>query len=203
MRRRARKFYHEMKTRRSIRQFSSRRVRRELIDLCVRTAHTAPSGANCQPWHFVVISDAVVKRRVRRAAEAEERKFYRGQSTREWVSALATLGTGPDKPFLEVAPYLIVVFMLTYGVGPEGQRIMHYYPSESVGLAAGFLIAALHQVGLATLTYTPSPMRFLNRLLGRPAHERPFLILATGHPASGAVVPKLTRKRFEEVTTFL
>ncbi len=203
MKQRAADFYAEMRRRRSVRDFSDRPVPREVIEECLRAAGTAPSGANMQPWHFVVVSDPVIKRRIREAAEAVEEAFYRRRASKEWLDALAPLRTDARKPFLEVAPYLIVVFAQSYGVAPDGHKIKHYYVSESVGIATGMLITALHHAGLATLTYTPSPMRFLQEILDRPSNERPFLILVTGYPAEGAQVPIISKKPLGEIATFV
>ncbi len=201
MRSRAAAFAAEMARRRTVRQFSDRAVPREVIDDCLRAAATAPSGANMQPWHFVVVSDLGAKRRIREAAEAEERAFYGGRAPKEWLDALALLGTDENKPYLEAAPYLIAVFAQAYGVGPGGRKFKHYYAHESVGIASGILIAAIHHAGLVSLTHTPSPMGFLNRILGRPVNERPFLLLVVGYPAENAVVPEITKKPFEEIVT--
>ncbi len=203
MRRRAETFRAELARRRSVRQFSDRPVPREIIEECLRTAGSAPSGANMQPWHFVVVSDADLKRRIREGAEEEEREFYRTRAPKEWLAALAPLGTDEHKPFLEVAPYLIVVFMQRHGVAADGRTFKHYYAQESVGLATGLLIAAVHHAGLASLTHTPSPMGFLNEILGRPEQERPFLILVVGYPAADAVVPDISRKPLNEIATFV
>jgi nitroreductase len=203
MHRRAQAFRAELARRRSVRQFSDRPVPREIIEECLRTAGSAPSGANMQPWHFVVVSDAEVKRRIREGAEEEEREFYRTRAPREWLEALVPLGTDEHKPFLEAAPYLIVVFTQRYGVAAEGRRFKHYYARESVGLATGLLIAAVHNAGLVSLTHTPSPMGFLNEILGRPEEERPFLILVVGYPADNAVVPDISRKPLNEIATFV
>ena len=203
MRRRAETLRAELARRRSVRQFSDRPVSREIIEECLRTAGSAPSGANMQPWHFVVVSDAEVKRRIREGAEEEEREFYRTRAPKEWLDALAPLGTDEHKPFLEIAPYLIVVFMQRYGVAADGRSFKHYYAQESVGLATGLLIAAVHNAGLASLTHTPSPMGFLNEILGRPEQERPFLILVVGYPAAEAVVPDIGRKPLNEIATFV
>lgn len=202
MRERAHDFYAELDRRRTVREFSDRLVPREIIDDCLRAAGTAPSGANLQPWHFAVVSGAETKRRIRLAAEAEEREFYERRAPEEWLRALAPLGTDSDKPFLETAPYLIGVFLQKYGVLPDGTKVKHYYPQESVGLATGMLIAALHHAGLVTLTHTPSPMGFLNEILGRPKHERPFLLLVTGYPAPDAKVPDIQRKRLDEYVSY-
>ena len=194
----------ELARRRSVRQFSDRAVPRELVATCLRAAGSAPSGANMQPWHFVAVgADAALRRRLRVAAEAEEREFYARRAPPEWLAALEPLGTDSDKPFLETAPWLIAVFAQRYGVLPDGRKVKHYYPLESVGIATGMLITALHHAGLATLTHTPSPMAFLNELLGRPANERPFLLLVTGYPASDATVPDIARKPLAEIATFL
>jgi nitroreductase len=203
MRRRAADFYAEMRRRRSVRHFSDRPVPRDVIENCLRAAATAPSGANMQPWRFVVVSDPEVKRRIRAGAEAEEHEFYHGRAPQEWLEALAPLGTDEHKPFLETAPYLIVIFAQGYGLLPDGRRVKHYYAQESVGIAAGMLITALHHAGLASLTHTPSPMNFLNAILSRPAHERPFLILVVGYPARDAVVPDIGKRPLEEIATFL
>jgi nitroreductase len=193
----------EVARRRSVRDFSARPVPCAVIEDCLRAAGSAPSGANMQPWHFVVVSDPAVKRRVREAAEAEERAFYAGRAPDEWLAALAPLGTDWQKPFLEVAPYLIAVFAQAHGFGADGQKINHYYVQESVGIAVGFLIAALHHAGLATLTHTPSPMGFLRELLGRPVNERPYVLLVVGYPAPGAQVPDIQRKALDEIATFI
>ena len=201
--RRSEAFCSEMARRRSVRHFSDRPVPREVIENCVRTAGTAPSGANMQPWHFVVVSDPEVKRRIRDAAETAERAFYEGRATEEWLSALTPLETDVHKPFLDTAPYLIVVFAQRYGLDSEGQKIQHYYVSESVGIATGILLTAVHHAGLAALTYTPSPMGFLNQILGRPENERPFLILVVGYPAEEATVPDVQKKPMDEITTII
>ncbi len=190
---RARDFYAHIRLRRTVRDFDSRPVPRAVIDDCLRAAGTAPSGANQQPWFFSVITQPAHKRRLREAAEAEEREFYAQRAPQEWLQALAPLGTDASKPFLEVAPVLIAIFAQKYGVhadGPHrGEKFSHYYVPESVGIATGFLIAALHHVGLATLTHTPSPMGFLNEICGRPASEKPSVLLVVGYPAAGCQVP--------------
>lgn len=205
MRRRVGAFYEDIRRRRTVRDFSPRPVPRDIIEQAVRAAGTAPSGANMQPWHFVVVSDPGIKSRIRSGAEEEERAFYHGRAPREWLDALAPLGTDEHKPFLEAAPYLVVVFALSYGVLPDGQKVKNYYVQESVGIAVGLLITALHQAGLATLTHTPSPMRFLNEILGRPSNERPYLVLVTGYPAEAARVPAAggRKKTLAEIATFL
>ena len=189
MRESAKKFLTEMRRRRTVRDYDSRPVPMEVIDDAIATAGTAPSGANQQPWHFVVITDAATKRRIREAAEAEEKEFYAGRAPQEWLEALAPLGTDPEKPFLEEAPVLIAIFAERWGVKPDGTKISHYYVPESVGIATGFLIAALHRAGLVTLTHTPSPMGFLNEICKRPEREKAVILLVVGYPKSGARVP--------------
>ncbi|MEZ5498057.1 MAG: nitroreductase family protein [Steroidobacteraceae bacterium] len=200
---RARDFADEMSLRRTVREFSDRSVPREVIASCLRAAATAPSGANQQPWRFVAVADGDIKRRIRAAAEAEEREFYQHRAPQEWLDALAPLGTDADKPFLEVAPWLIAVFIERIGLDAEGRRAKRYYPDESVGLATGILIAALHHAGLATLTHTPSPMKFLNEILDRPKdRERPFLLLVAGYPAADCRVPRIERLPFDTIAQF-
>lgn len=202
MRERAAAFASELSRRRSVRAFSDRPVEREVIEECLRAAASAPSGANKQPWHFVVVSDPRVKRRIREAAEAEEREFYHRRASEEWLDALEPLETDEHKPFLETAPYLVAVFAQLHGW--EGERkVKHYYVNESVGIAVGFLIAALHHAGLACLTHTPSPMGFLAEILERPKGERPYLLLPVGYPAPDAEVPVLEKKSLAEHTTFV
>jgi nitroreductase len=203
MRRRAAAFYAEVRRRRTVRDFSDRPVPREVVEDCLRAAGTAPSGANMQPWQFVAVGDPALKRRIREAAEAEERAFYGGRASPEWLAALAPLGTDADKPFLERAPWLIAVFAQAYGALPDGRKVKNYYVQESVGIATGLLIAACHHAGLVTLTHTPSPMGFLNALLGRPRNERPYLLLVVGYPEAGARVPAIGRKPLEDIATFL
>jgi iodotyrosine deiodinase len=203
MRRRAEAFYDEVSRRRTVRTFSSRPVPRDIITWCVRAAATAPNGANQQPWHFVIVEDAAVKRRIRLGAEEEEREFYGHRAPPDWLHALEPFGTDEHKPFLEDAPVLIVIFAEAYGVLPDGAKEKRYYAQESVGIATGILVTALHHAGLASLTHTPSPMRFLNEIVGRPANERPFLILVTGYPAEGTQVPDVARKRPEAVMTVI
>lgn len=186
---RARAFHAELARRRTVRDFDVRPVPREVIEHCLRAAGTAPSGANQQPWFFSVITDAARKQRIREAAEKEEREFYGGKAPQEWLDALAPLGTDPDKPFLEEAPLLIAIFAQKYGVRPDGSRFSHYYVPESVGIATGFLIAALHHAGLATLTHTPSPMGFLNEICERPPSEKAVILLVVGYPKTGCLVP--------------
>lgn len=203
MLRRAREFADDLARRRTVRAFSSRTVSRDVIEACLHAAGTAPSGANQQPWHFVVVTDTQVKARIRVAAEDEEREFYEHRAPHAWLEALSALGTDANKPFLETAPYLIAIFIEPYGLRPDGSQVKHYYASESVGIATGFLIAALHHAGLVTLTHTPSPMGFLNDILGRPSHERPFLLLVAGYPADDATVPVIEKKALSEIATFL
>ena len=203
MRARLREFYEDVARRRSVREFSDRPVPRDLIETALRAAGTAPSGANLQPWHFVVISGAETKRKIREAAEAEEQEFYEHRASEEWLAALEPLGTDEHKPFLETAPYLIAVFLQKYGELSDGRKVKHYYPTESTGLATGLLITALHRAGLATLTHTPSPMKFLNEILGRPKAERPFLLLVVGYPAEDARVPDIERKGLDEFTSWI
>lgn len=203
MRERLEAFYTDMNRRRTVREFSTRPVPRDLIETALKVANTAPSGANLQPWHFVAVSGPETKRKIREAAEAEEREFYTHRASEEWLAALEPLGTDERKPFLETAPYLIAVFLQKYGELPDGRKLKHYYPAESTGLATGLLIAALHRAGLATLTHTPSPMKFLNEILGRPKSERPFLLLVVGYPAEAARVPDIRRKSLEEFTSWV
>ena len=203
MRKKARSFYEEMKRRRTVRDFSDRPVPREIIKDCIRAAGTAPNGANRQPWHFVVVEDPEVKSKIREAAEEEEKEFYERRATDEWLEALAPLGTDENKPFLEEAPYLIAIFAESYGIDEEGEKVRNYYVKESVGIATGMLITAVHQAGLASLTHTPSPMGFLNEILNRPDNERPFLLLVVGYPADEAKVPNIQKKSLDEIATFI
>ena len=203
MRERVERFYADMARRRTVREFSDRPVPREIIETALKAAGTAPSGANLQPWHFVVVGDVATRKRIREAAEAEEREFYEHRASPEWLAALEPLGTDASKPFLETAPYLIAVFLQKFGRLEDGRKVKHYYPTESTGLATGILITALHQAGLATLTHTPSPMKFLNEILGRPTSERPFLLLVVGYPADDARVPDIRRKDLEDFVTFI
>jgi iodotyrosine deiodinase len=202
MARRARAFYEEVARRRTVRDYSDRPVPPAVIEQCLLAAGTAPNGANRQPWHFVVITDAGLKQRIRTAAEREERDFYEHRAPPEWLEALAPLGTGPDKPFLETAPVLIAIFAQSYELLPDGRRAKNYYVTESVGIATGILITALHHAGLATLTHTPSPMGFLGTVLERPSNERPFLLLVVGYPAADATVPDIRKKPLAEIATF-
>jgi nitroreductase len=203
MLRRAGEFEAALARRRTVRQFSDRPVPRPVIESCLRAAASAPSGANMQPWKFVVVIDPAVKGQIRVAAEKEEHDFYTRRAPPEWLEALAPLGTDEHKPYLETAPYLIAIFVERYGLLPDGRKVKHYYAVESVGIAAGMLIAALHLAGLATLTHTPSPMDFLNRILQRPSNEKPFLLLVVGYPAPEARVPVIQKKPFGEVVAFV
>lgn len=203
MRQRINAFYEELNRRRTVRDFSDRTVPRDIIETALRAANTAPSGANLQPWHFVVISGRETKKNIRDAAEAEEREFYDRRAPAEWLEALKPLGTDAEKPFLETAPILIAIFLQKFGKLPDGRKVKHYYPVESTGIATGMLITALHHAGLATLTHTPSPMKFLNDILGRPNNERPFLLLVVGYPAEGAEVPDIGRKDLDEFVSFV
>lgn len=203
MRSRLQTFYEDVNRRRTVREFSDRPVPRDIIEKALMAASTAPSGANLQPWHFVVVSSADTKKEIREAAEVEEREFYEHRASPEWLAALEPLGTDEDKPFLETAPYLIAVFLQKFGKLDDGRKVKHYYPVESTGIATGILITALHHAGLATLTHTPSPMKFLNKILGRPTSERPFLLLVVGYPADDARVPDIHRKALAEFTSFI
>jgi iodotyrosine deiodinase len=201
---RARAFAERMAERRTVREFSHRPVPRSIVEAAIRTAGSAPSGANQQPWHFVAVSAeaAELRHTLRHKAEEEEREFYSRRAPTAWLGALAPLGTDANKPFLEIAPWVIAIFVQPHGVTASGQVIKHYYATESVGIATGLLIASLHLAGVATLTHTPSPMGFLNTLLGRPPHERPFLLLVAGYPAEHARVPDIQRKALEEIADF-
>ncbi|MEP6781317.1 MAG: nitroreductase family protein [Gemmatimonadaceae bacterium] len=198
---RSRAFAAEMQRRRTVRQFSDRAVSRGIIESCLEAAGTAPSGAHQQPWHFVVIIDPEMKRAIRHAAETAEADFY-SSAPADWLAALAPLGTDAHKPYLEAAPYLIAVFAERYGLEPDGKRTTHYYVGESVGIATGFLLAALHHAGLATLTHTPSPMGFLNQILARPVNERAVMMIVVGYPAADVRVPDLQRKPVSAISTF-
>jgi len=204
-RRRATAFYNMIRTRHTVRDFSDRPVPREVIEDCLRAAGTAPSGANHQPWHFAVIGDRARKQRIRLAAEAEERAFYAGRAGQEWLEALRPLGTDADKSFLEVAPWLICIFGSRKSVSADGKLRKNYYVPESVGIATGFLVAALHQAGLATLTHTPSPMGFLNEICARPELDKPYILLVVGYPADGATIPlhATYKKPLEQIASFL
>jgi nitroreductase len=201
--RRAAEFYAGLRRRRTVREFSDRAVPMEVIEDCVRAAGTAPNGANLQPWHFVVVTDSAVKHRIRVAAEEAEREFYQNRAPKEWLEALAPLGTDEHKPYLETAPVLIAIFARSYGLTHDGRKVKHYYAQESVGIATGFLITGLHHAGLVTLTHTPSPMGFLNEVLDRPENERAFLLLVVGYPADNARVPTITKKPLDQIATFV
>jgi len=205
MQTRARRFYDELRRRRSVRDFADRPVPRDVIENALRAAGSAPSGANLQPWHFAVITDAKVKQRIRVMAEEEERAFYDGRAPQEWLDALAPLGTDASKPFLEIAPVLIAIFAQRNGALPDGRLVKHYYVPESVGIATGFLIAALHDAGLATLTHTPSPMGFLNEICRRPENEKPYILLVVGHPAVDCRVPVAggIKKPLDEIASWI
>lgn len=202
MERRAAEYYAEMQRRRTIREYSDKPVPRTVIENCLLAAGTAPNGANLQPWHFVVVSDPAIKKRIREAAEAEERDFYERRAPQEWLDALAVIGTDANKPFLEKAPYLIAIFAQSYAIREDGARVKNYYVQESVGIATGFLIAGLHHAGLATLTHTPSPMNFLNEILDRPSNERPYLLLVVGYPAEEAQIPVISKKPLHDIVTW-
>ena len=203
MRERAAAFADELRRRRTVRHYASETVPREIIELCLWAAGSAPSGANRQPWHFVAVSDPGTRSRIREAAEAEEREFYENRAPAEWLEALAPLGTDEHKPFLETAPWLIAIFAERYATGEDGEKRKNYYVNESVGIATGMLITALHHAGLATLTHTPSPMDFLNEILGRPESERPFLLLVVGYPAADATVPAIGKKPLNQIASFV
>jgi len=194
-------FFNNLNNRRTIREFSDMPIPREVIENCIKSAGTAPSGANMQPWHFVLISDPKIKKQIRVAAEKEEKEFYENRATKEWLDVLAPLGTDNHKPYLEKAPFLIAIFMQRFGKLPDGRKVKHYYGLESVGIATGMLITAIHNAGLASLTHTPSPMGFLNEILNRPKNERPFLLLAVGHPSEGVKVPDINRKELNDIMT--
>jgi iodotyrosine deiodinase len=201
--RRAREFYEAMHRRRTIRDYSNRPVPREVIEYCIRAAGTAPSGANLQPWHFVAVSDPAIKRQIRMAAEKEEKEFYEHRAPKAWLDALAPLGTDSNKPFLETAPWLIAVFAQPFRTLADGTRSPTYYAIESVGIGTGMLVTAVHSCGLVALPHTPSPMGFLNKILGRPSHEKPFVLLVVGHPAEGTRVPDISRKDLNEISSFV
>jgi nitroreductase len=203
MKRRAHEFYSDMKRRRSVRQFSDRPVPREIIENCLRTASTAPNGANLQPWHFVVVSDPEVKKQIHQSAETVEQDFYKSKSTKKWVRDLEHLGTNEHKPFLLSAPYLIVIFAQRHGMGSSGELQKHYYVTESVGIATGMLVTAVHNAGLVSLTYTPGKMGFLNKILSRPSNEKPYMILVVGYPEEDTLVPDIKKKSLKEIATFI
>ena len=199
---RAEAFQADMSRRRSVRDFLSRPIPAGVIEACIRTAGSAPSGANRQPWYFSVVEDAALKKKIREGAEEEEREFYSHRAPDDWLQALAPLGTNAEKPFLETAPVLIAVFSQKNSIGSAGEKLKNYYPVESVGLATGLLVAALHHAGLATLTHTPSPMKFLNQILGRPDSEKPFVLLVVGYPADDVSVPDIQRKSLQDIASF-
>ena len=194
-------FLNDIVSRRTVREFSDRPVPIEVIENCIKSAASAPSGANKQPWQFVIVQDPEVKSKIREAAEVEEKEFYGHRATKEWLEDLNQFGTDWHKPFLEIAPYLIVVFRQIYDVEDDGSHRKNYYVSESVGIASGFLLAALHNAGLATLTHTPSPMNFLGEILERPANEKAYLLIPVGYPDDDAEVPEITKKPFDDIST--
>lgn len=200
---RARSFYDLIKSRRTVREFSDRTVPKEVIEECILAAGTAPNGANKQPWHFAVVSNPEIKSKIREAAEEEEREFYHRRAPEDWLEDLRPFGTNEHKPFLETAPYLIGIFAQSFNLTEDGEKEKHYYVKESVGIATGILITALHNAGLATLTHTPSPMSFLNEIMQRPSHEKPFLLLVVGYPAEGVKVPDIDKKSLQEISSFL
>jgi iodotyrosine deiodinase len=203
MQRESMEFYQLMSRRRTIREFSEQSVPRVVLENVLKAAGTAPSGANMQPWHFVVVQDAAVKKRIREAAETEERELYEHRASDEWLQALTPLGTDANKPFLEIAPVLIAIFLKKFTVDESGVRHKNYYTAESVGIATGVLISALHKSGLGTLTHTPSPMKFLGEILKRPSYERPYLLLVCGYPAADIKVPNIKRRTLDEFCTFI
>ena len=200
MRQRSKSFLDELSTRRTVRDFSNKPVSLEIIENCIKAAATAPSGANKQPWQFIIVSDSKVKQKVREAAEAEEKEFYNHRATKQWLEDLNQFGTDWHKPFLETAPYLIVVFRQIYDIKDDGSQRKNYYVNESVGIASGFLLAAFHNAGLVKLTHTPSPMNFLGKILGRPENERAFLLIPVGYPDDEAEVPEITKKSFTDIS---
>lgn len=203
MLKRSKAFYEDLIRRRTIRDFSDKPVPSEIVENCIKAAGTAPSGANLQPWHFVVVSNPEIKKKIRIAAEEEEREFYSKRAPKEWLEVLESLGTDENKPFLETAPYLIAIFYKSYEVIPDGRQIKQYYAIESTGIATGILITAIHNAGLVSLTHTPSPMNFLNEILSRPKNERPFLLLVVGYPAKDAKVPDIKKKSLQEIASFI
>lgn len=200
---RSEKYYNEMNRRRTVRTFSGKTIPAGVIENCLKAAGTAPSGANKQPWHFAVVSDPEMKRKIREEAEKVERDFYSGKAPDEWLDALEPLSTNADKPFLEKAPCLIVIFEKKWDELPDGSKEKNYYTKESIGIATGFLIAAIHNAGLVSLTYTPSPMGFLNEILSRPVNEKPFLVLVVGYPEQNTEVPDLKRKSLNQIAEFI
>jgi nitroreductase len=203
MEKRSEEFYQEMKKRRSVRQFSERPIPRKIIEYCVLTAGTAPSGANMQPWTFIIVSDPKVKKKIRQEAEKTEQEFYTKKPNLQWIEELAPLGTDASKPFLEEAPYLIVIFAQRHSFSPDGSKRGHYYVNESVGISAGLLISALHHAGIACLTYTPSKMGFLNRILSQPSNEKPYLVIVAGYPDKDATLPDIEKKPADEIIKFI
>ena len=203
MKERASEFYQNIKRRRTVRDFSERPVPKEIIENCLLAAGTAPNGANKQPWHFVAVSDPEIKKKIRIEAEKEEHEFYNRRAPDDWLEDLQPFGTDEKKPFLEKAPYLIGIFAQNYNLDEDGNKEKHYYVKESVGIATGILITALHESGLATLTHTPSPMGFLNEIMGRPSHEKPFLLLVVGYPEGDVKVPEIEKKSLAEIATFI
>ena len=200
MRERSKSYLDELSTRRTVRDFSNKPVSLEIIENCIKAAATAPSGANKQPWQFIIVSDSKVKQKIREAAEAEEKEFYNHRATKQWLEDLNQFGTDWHKPFLETAPYLIVVFRQIYDIKDDGRQRKNYYVNESVGIASGFLLAAFHNAGLVTLTHTPSPMNFLGKILERPDNERAFLLIPVGYPDDEAEVPEITKKSFTDIS---
>ncbi|MCR9133032.1 MAG: nitroreductase family protein [bacterium] len=203
MKERAESFYQLIKERRTVREFSDEPIPEGVLEHCLLAAGTAPNGANKQPWHFVVVQDADIKKKIRVAAEEEEHEFYNRRAPEDWLEDLVPFGTNEHKPFLETAPALIGIFAQSYHLTENGEKEKHYYVKESVGIATGMLITALHNAGLATLTHTPSPMGFLNEIMQRPAHEKAFLLLVVGFPAEGVEVPNIQKKSLAEISTFL
>jgi iodotyrosine deiodinase len=203
MLKRSQAFYDDIKRRRTVRDFSDKPIPKEVIENCIRAAGTAPNGANLQPWHFVVVSDADIKKKIRIAAEEEEKEFYSNRAPKEWLDVLEPLGTDENKPFLETAPYLIAIFYKSYDLLPDGRQVKNYYAIESTGIAAGILITAIHNAGLVSLTHTPSPMNFLNDILGRPKNERPFLLLVVGYPSADAKIPNIKKKSLQDIASFV
>jgi nitroreductase len=199
---RAESFLIRMSTRRTVRDFSDRPVSKDIIQKALSTAGSAPSGANRQPWHFSVVGSPVIKRKIQLGAEEEEHEFYNGRAPQEWLDALTPFGTDANKPFLEIAPWLIAVFARKFDIDAEGQKHKNYYVTESVGIATGLLLAALHNAGLATLTHTPSPMKFLNKILDRPRTEKPLMLIVVGYPTEDAKVPAITRKSLDQIASF-
>ena len=199
----ANQFFQKVSSRRSVRDFSSDDFPIDIIKNCIKSASTAPSGANKQPWHFVIVKDPIIKRKIRKAAEIEEKEFYGGRAPKEWLDDLNQFGTDWNKPFLEEAPYIIVIFSKKFDINDDGTNTKNYYVSESVGIASGLLLTALHNAGLVTLTHTPSPMAFLSDILNRPPSDKPYLIIPVGFPSENAEVPNIKKKTFKEICTIL